>query len=130
MTTEQKNNHALILRTNGEFEIIDWPTNGHLEILYRAIECDHVDAVTISPNLTMWIDDDGLNTGAPINRAATILYALHKEPHQHYVGNVVITGGADHRGDTLALTKDEIAALVEFHLTFTCGAPIPTQRTK
>ncbi|MEU3135280.1 hypothetical protein ABZ691_21070, partial [Streptomyces sp. NPDC006854] len=37
MTTEQKNNHALILRTNGEFEIIDWPTTGargHLETLY------------------------------------------------------------------------------------------------
>ncbi|MEV7275291.1 DUF3846 domain-containing protein [Streptomyces bacillaris] len=124
------NDYALILRTNGEFEIIEWPTDGHLEILYRAIVCDRVDAVRISPKLTMWIDDEGLITEAPINRSATILYALHKEPHQHYVGNVVITGGADHEGETLGLTKDEIAALVEFHLTFACGTPIPYQRTK
>ncbi|WP_445277424.1 DUF3846 domain-containing protein [Streptomyces sp. DSM 41033] len=121
MITEQKNKHALILRTDGEFEIIDWPATGargHLETLYRAIDCHAVDAVDISPTLTMWLNDEGLITGAPVNRSATILYALHNEPTQHYVGNVVITGGTDRNGETLGLTKDEIAALVELHLTF------------
>ncbi|MEU3323892.1 DUF3846 domain-containing protein [Streptomyces sp. NPDC006785] len=126
MTTEQKNTHALILRTNGEFEIIDWPATGargHLETLYCAIDCNAVDAVDISPTLTMWLNDEGLITGAPINRSATILYALHNEPTQHYVGNVVITGGTDRHGETLGLTKDEIASLVEMHLTFTVTVP-------
>lgn len=132
MTTEQKNNHALILRTNGEFEIIDWPATGargHLEILYRAIECDAVDAVDISPTLTMWLNDEGLITGAPVNRSATILYALHNEPTQHYAGNVVITGGTDRYGETLGLSKDEVAALVEMHLTF-IPATVPGQRDR
>ncbi|MET8347344.1 DUF3846 domain-containing protein [Streptomyces microflavus] len=121
--------YALIIRTDGSFEVIDWPTENHLPILYKGIDCTHVDAVDISRRLTMWIDDSGLINGAPINRAATILYAIHKEPHQHYHGNVVITGGVDHEGETLGLTNDEIASLIEFHLTFT-NVDIPSQRTK
>ncbi|MFC9035425.1 DUF3846 domain-containing protein [Streptomyces arboris] len=127
MTTEQKNNHALILRTNGEFEIIDWPKGNHLPILYTGIGCTHVDAVDISPRLSMWIDDSGLINGSPVNRAATILYAIHQEPHQHYHGDVIITGGVDHEGETLGLTNDEIASLIEFHLTFTTVS-VPGQR--
>ncbi|MFD3641563.1 DUF3846 domain-containing protein [Streptomyces sp. NBUL23] len=132
MTTEQKKNHALILRTNGEFEIIDWPETGasvHLEILYRAIECHAVDVVDISPTLSMWLNDEGLLTGSPVNRTATILYALHNEPTQHYVGDVVVTGGTDRHGETLGLTKDEIASLVEMHLTF-LPATIPAMRDR
>ncbi|MFE3519683.1 DUF3846 domain-containing protein [Streptomyces sp. NPDC059166] len=130
MTTAQQNRYALILRTNGEFEILDWPTigaGGHLEILYRAIDCQAVDAVDISPRLTMWLNDEGLMTDAPVNRPATILYAIHNEPHQHYVGNVVITGGTDPRGETLGLTNEDIAGLIEFHLTFLSVA-VPGQR--
>ncbi|MET9097192.1 DUF3846 domain-containing protein [Streptomyces cyaneofuscatus] len=132
MTTTQENRHALILRTNGEFEIIDWPATGarsHLETLYRAIDCHAVDAVEISPTLTMWLNDEGVITGAPINRSATILYALHNEPTQHYVGNVVLTGGIDRHGETLGLTNDEIAALVEMHLTF-IPVTVPGQRDR
>ncbi|MEU3071436.1 DUF3846 domain-containing protein [Streptomyces sp. NPDC006906] len=132
MTTEQKSNHALILRTNGEFEIIDWPATGargHLETLYRAIDCNAVDAVDISSTLTMWLNDEGLITESLVNRSATILYALHNEPTQHYVGNVVITGGTDRHGETLGLTKDSIASLVEFHLTF-IPVTVPGQRNR
>ncbi|MFG3142753.1 DUF3846 domain-containing protein [Streptomyces sp. NPDC048211] len=129
MTTELKKNHALILRTDGEFEIIDWPADGHLAILYRAIDCRNVDAVDISTTLTMWVDDEGLINGAPVNHGATILYALHKEPHQHYHGTTVITGGTGRHGETLGLSKDEIASLVEFHLTF-IPLRIPGQRDR
>ncbi|MFJ1838935.1 DUF3846 domain-containing protein [Streptomyces sp. NPDC088175] len=128
MSDAQKSSYALILRANGEFEIIDWPTSGTLGILYTAIGCTSVEAVTISPRLTMWLDGEGLSNGAPINTHATILYALHQEPHQHYQGTAVITSGPEN-GVTQGLTRDEIAQLVEFFLTFT-GARIPSQRTK
>ncbi|MFI5727079.1 DUF3846 domain-containing protein [Streptomyces cyaneofuscatus] len=132
MTTEQKNNHALILRTNGEFEIIEWPATdarGHLETLYRATESKAVDGIDISPTLTMWLNNPAPNANAPVNRAATILYALHREPHQHYHGTVVITGGADPQGETLGLTKDEVAALVEIHL-MSIPVTVPGQRDR
>ncbi|GAA3015412.1 DUF3846 domain-containing protein [Streptomyces fulvorobeus] len=129
MADAENSRYALIIRIDGSFQVIDWPTEGHLPILYKGIGCTHVDAVDISPRLTMWIDDSGLIDGAPVNRAATILYAIHREPHQHYYGDVVITGGVDRHGETLGLTSEEIINLVEFHLTFT-SAEIPSQRAK
>ncbi|MEU8701679.1 DUF3846 domain-containing protein [Streptomyces sp. NPDC048680] len=128
MTSTQRP-HALILRTDGSFQAIDWPTDGHLNILYTGIGCTAVDAVDVSPTLTMWIDDEGLINGSPVNRPATILYAINKEPHQHYHGNVVITGGTDRHGETLGLTEDQVTSLVEFHLTFATAA-VPAQRTE
>ncbi|MET8502885.1 DUF3846 domain-containing protein [Streptomyces microflavus] len=127
--TDTQHPHALIIRSDGSFEVIDWPTAGTLQTLYTGMGCTNVDALTLSPRLTMWVDGEGLINGKPVNRAATILYAIHREPHQHYHGDVIITGGADHQGDTLGLKDDEIVSLIEFHLTFT-NAEIPSQRTK
>ncbi|MFD8406030.1 DUF3846 domain-containing protein [Streptomyces anulatus] len=121
--------YALILRTDGSFEVIDWPKENHLPILYKGIGCTHVDAVDISPRLSMWIDDSGLINGSPVNRAATILYAIHQEPHQHYHGDVIITGGVDREGETLGLTNNEVASLIDFHLTF-IPFRIPGQRDR
>ncbi|MFJ3973338.1 DUF3846 domain-containing protein [Streptomyces parvus] len=127
MTTEQKNNHALILRTNGEFEIIDWPASGTLETLRTAIGCDYVQAVNISPRLTIWMDEDG--TGKHVNHAATMLHVIHADLIGHHHGTAVITSGPDGEGTTQGLTQDDVTGLAAFFLTFT-GARIPSQRTK
>lgn len=121
--------YALLLRTDGSFELLDWPQKKGLQTLYAAIDCRTVDAVDLSDQLTMWIDDEGVINGSPVNRAATLLYAAHRPPHQHYYGHAVITGGTDRHGNTLGLTQDQATALIEFHLTQT-NASIPTQRTK
>ncbi|MFH8439308.1 DUF3846 domain-containing protein [Streptomyces sp. NPDC018007] len=129
MSDAQQDRFALVLRPDGVFKVIDWPKDGHLPILYREIGCTAVDVVDLSRTLSMWLDDEGLINGSDANCAATILYALHHAPHQTYHGTVVLTGGTDRHGDTLGLTKDKVAELLEFHLTFS-GARIPSQRTK
>ncbi|WP_331720705.1 DUF3846 domain-containing protein [Streptomyces sp. NBC_01174] len=121
-------NHALLLRTDGSFELLDWPKEGQLNALYRAVSCQNIDAVDLSDRLTMWLDDEGLINGSPVNRAATLLYAAHRPPHQRYHGHAVITGGTDRHGNTLGLTQDEIAEIVELHLSHT-AVVIPAQRT-
>ncbi|MEU5490878.1 DUF3846 domain-containing protein, partial [Streptomyces sp. NPDC020196] len=59
-----QHSHALLLRTDGSFELIDWPTDSQLNTLYQAIDCQNIDAVDISDRLTMWLDDEGLINGA------------------------------------------------------------------
>ncbi|WLQ53921.1 DUF3846 domain-containing protein (plasmid) [Streptomyces poriferorum] len=120
---------AIRLEADGRFELIEWPTVGTLQTLYTAIGCRAVDAVDISGDLTMWLDDEGMLTGLPVNVGATALYAAHKTPHQTYHGTAVITGGTDRHGDTLPLTTDQVMAIVEFHCTVG-EATIPAQRTK
>ncbi len=94
---------ALRIQADGRFELIDWPQpgGGTLNTLLTAIGCRAVDAVTISADLTMWLDDEGIVTGLPVNGGATALYAAHQPPHRTYHGTVVITGGTDRHGDTL-----------------------------
>ncbi|MGP3749826.1 DUF3846 domain-containing protein [Streptomyces sp. IBSNAI001] len=105
----------------------NWPKENQLNTLYRAISCQNIDAVDITDQLTMWLDDEGLINGAPLNRAATLLYATHRPPHQHYHGRAVITGGTDRHGNTLGLTEGQLVQLIEFHLG-NSGLKIPAQR--
>ncbi|MEV5162843.1 DUF3846 domain-containing protein [Streptomyces sp. NPDC053728] len=121
--------HALLLRTDASFELLDWPKENQLNTLYRTISCQNIDAVDITDQLTMWLDDEGLINGAPLNRAATLLYAAHRPPHQHYYGHAVITGGTDRHGNTLGLSQDQLVPLIEFHLG-NSGLKIPAQRAK
>ncbi|MGW5804054.1 DUF3846 domain-containing protein [Streptomyces bacillaris] len=121
------NAYAFILRTNGEFEIIDWPTSGTLETLRTAIGCDYVEAVTISPRLTLWMDENG--RGKPVNHASTLLQVIHTEPQGFHYGTTVVTAGPDSEGTTQGLTQDDVTGLAAFFLTI-AGTRIPTQRTK
>ncbi|GAA2345235.1 DUF3846 domain-containing protein [Streptomyces kunmingensis] len=129
MPTHTTTSFALLIRTNGEFRLLDWPANDndHLKILYAACDCDHIDAVRITESLTMWLDDEGLLNGSIANYGATRLYALHRPPHQAYFGHALFTGGTDAQGNTLGLTPDEAAHLVEQYLT---AGRIPAQRTR
>ncbi|ORT54185.1 DUF3846 domain-containing protein [Streptomyces sp. CB03238] len=129
-TTTTTESYALLLRTDGTFELLDWPngTHVHLNTLYKAIGCQNVAAVDITDKLTMWLDDEGLYNGSVVNRPATLLYAAHQPPHQLYYGHAVITGGTDRHGNTLGLTRDQVLELVEHHL-MTLDIPIPAQRT-
>ncbi|MFI7005558.1 DUF3846 domain-containing protein [Streptomyces sp. NPDC050145] len=121
---------ALLVRTDGRFRLLDWPENDnqHLKILYAACDCTHIDAVTVTEALTLWVDDEGMLNGAEFNAPATRLYALHRPPHQPYFGQALFTGGTDPQGNTLGLTADEAAHLLQMLLTLG-GGHIPTQRT-
>ncbi|MDT0432911.1 DUF3846 domain-containing protein [Streptomyces salyersiae] len=122
---------ALLLRTDGSFDLLDWPKKNdncaHLRTLYQAIGCDTVAAVDMAPGLTMWLDDMGICNEAPVNAWATRLYAAYQTPRQMFYGVAVITGGPDRHGDTRGLTREQALSLIEKHLTGV-DARIPGQR--
>ncbi|MFD8962436.1 DUF3846 domain-containing protein [Streptomyces caelestis] len=127
MTDTQR--FALALYADGTFQMIDWPTTRTLQTLYTEIGCQNVTAVDMTDDLTMWLDDEGLITGLPVNVGATALYAAHRPPHQLYHGTAIITGGTDRHGDTLPLTLDQLSTLLTLHLSL-CDAKIPGQRNR
>ncbi|WP_329460760.1 DUF3846 domain-containing protein [Streptomyces sp. NBC_01497] len=78
-------NLALVIRPDATFDVIDWPADGAtLRTLYTALNCDYVDMVDVSPELSMWLDDSGITIGSPVNIPAT-----------------------NHRGDTIGLTREQ-----------------------
>ncbi|MBD3549978.1 DUF3846 domain-containing protein [Streptomyces sp. JV180] len=120
--------YAFVIRANGEFEVTEWPASRTLNFLQTTIDCTYVEAVTITPEFTVWMDEDGRHTGKPVNYAATILHAVNAEPHGFHHGTAVITSGPIN-GETQGLTSLQIAKLAEFFLFF-AGSRIPEQRTK
>ncbi|MGW8769010.1 DUF3846 domain-containing protein [Streptomyces sp. NPDC055815] len=112
--------YALLVLPDGMFKVIDWPANSGetLKTLRTEIECSMVDVVDITPNLSMWIDDEGLYSENPyVNVAASYLFSRYATPHQPYLGNAVFTGGTDKDGDTLGLSEDQTLELVQHLLT-------------
>ncbi|QNP67954.1 DUF3846 domain-containing protein [Streptomyces genisteinicus] len=117
---------ALVLRPDRTATVISWPTTGTLATLHTAITCRNVEAVTLSPDLTMWVDEEGVPNGAEVNPSANLL-ALITGYMQPYFGTAVITGGPDTNGDTKGLTDDNVAALLEL---LGIDTPIPSPRTE
>jgi len=104
---------ALLVTTDAAIVPLEYPANSdeHLTVLRAVMLCDRVDVVALTDQLDMWIDDEGLYR-QPINPAATVLAQLFGFTHQPYHGPVVLTGGADGNGDTIALTPEKLKALI------------------
>lgn len=123
--------YALLVRPDNTFTVLDWPAAGHLPLLHRAIECDRVDVVDITPDLAMWVDDEGMIKADPIpNMTATAaVLAYAGRTSQLYFGNAVFTGGTDDEGNTLGLTQDQVLSLTIPLLTALEAPSVPRQRT-
>lgn len=91
-------------------------SRGILEALYDQIGCITVDVVSLSPEVDMWVDDEGaLKPPLRVNQLASYIATRHGLPFQLYVGTVVFSGGSDTEGNTMPLGKparDQLMSLI------------------
>lgn len=85
-------------------------SSAQLRCMYELIGCRAVDCVRLTNRVDMWVDDEGLINGSPLNVAACLLGSRFGRT-QPYVGTVLLTGSADHNGDTLSISDDFIAQI-------------------
>lgn len=104
--------HALVIRPDGTMNDIVLAANRVLDDLYAAIDCRSVDLVRLSQTRDMWLDDEGMYAGE-VNHAATRLARAHGFVWQPYFGTVVITGGADADGNSVALRPNDAQQIRE-----------------
>lgn len=99
---------AVVLTPDGILREVQLPADSSAQLaeLYRLIGCSAVDVVRLTSRLDMWLDDEGLLVGKPVNRKATLLAQHFGYRHQPYVGTVVLTGSGDATGDTTSLSAD------------------------
>lgn len=78
-----------------------------LEHLYQLIGCSSVDVVRLTPQIDMWIDDEGLLKPHPpsINQLSSYIATRLGFPFQLCAGTAVFSGGVDQAGYTLPLGK-------------------------
>lgn len=92
---------ALIVTTDAKIVKLSLDNNTELDQLQKAVD-GYIEAVTLSPNLTMWVNEEGLfRNDLSVNPVA---YAFYSQP---IIGDIVFTGGTDSKGDTIGLSEAE-----------------------
>ncbi len=103
---------AITITPQGQINTQEWQLDEAGTLPHLAAVGGYVDVVSLSPTLDMWVNDEGLLVGLPLNRVATTeLAAEHGHVHQVYVGPVVLTGGADAEDATRPLDAAAAAVL-------------------
>jgi len=73
-----------------------------------------VQAVDFTPQLTIWVNEEGKLHGLPINPMATFLWEKYFGLTDYICGNVIFTGGTDDEGYTLGLNEETAEQLRKF----------------
>ncbi|MFZ2175684.1 MAG: DUF3846 domain-containing protein [Rhodococcus sp. (in: high G+C Gram-positive bacteria)] len=102
---------ALRVGTNGAVEEIDLGTEATSRIR-EVIDCQMLEVVRLTPDLDMWVDEEGLYAAQPeVNRTATAIAWAHGFVWQRYLGVAVFTSHDQH-GAVTALTDLQMSALM------------------
>ncbi len=101
---------AIIIHANDQLaEFVEFD-NSQIKPMQDAVggNLETLTARTPQGDVTFWANEEGKLQHLPINGAATnVWWILAPEFAQRdfLVGDVIITGGADHNGDTLSVPK-------------------------
>ncbi|MFC8876118.1 hypothetical protein [Streptomyces ardesiacus] len=123
---------ALVIHSTRSFEVIEFA--GHsstsLSTLYNKINSPNITVSDLSPELSVWLDEDGYgdhNAPATAIRTATAPSDQGEEQGPDHYGTAVFTG-IDTQNDTTGLTLETCHALLK--LAGIDVPPIPGARTQ
>jgi hypothetical protein len=104
---------ALVIRTDGSFEVVEFTDSTALPVLQQGVG-GWVQAIDLSTDLTLWLNEEGKLADLPHNPFAQALWDERFGAYTDYiVGDIVLTGGTGDEGETLGLAKEQVASLVE-----------------
>lgn len=105
---------ALIVRTDGSREIVEFEVGNSYETLKTAvngwIECVHLPSFGVD----MWVNEEGKLIRLPLNYHGSALWAKEYGATDLMVGDIILTGGADDEGETLGLTDTQLNNLMNY----------------
>lgn len=111
---------AVAVDSQGRIELIPMGPHVELETLQDAVG-GYVEAEELAGDLTMWVDEEAAWKGQQLNKVTTNVADQFGVNHQSYVGPAVFTGGADAAGNTLALNREQVAAVREIAQYYAIG---------
>lgn len=86
---------------------IELPTgSAQLDALQKEVG-GYIEAVHLTPDFTLWINEDGKGLELPYNPRATFLATDVLRPGDYIAGDAVLTGGYDDEGYTLGLPEGD-----------------------
>lgn len=103
---------ALRINTDFTTEVLDLSSNEYAQL--RDAVGGLIQPVDLKPDLTLWCNEEGkLINGMEVNVIGTHLYEKSYSMTDVIMGNIVLTGGTDGEGETLALPFPWLAQIEE-----------------
>ena len=103
---------AVIIRTNGLKEVVEFTNESCYETIKEAVE-GWVQCVPLG-ELDLWVNEEGKLESLPFNVTATGLWEDIYNKTDIIVGNAVFTSGTDDEGNTLGLSDEQVKYLLEY----------------
>jgi hypothetical protein len=100
---------AAIMSADGVVQVVPFVDN-QLKTLQTAVG-GYVEAINLTPDLIMWVNEEGKMNKLPFNQAATSIFMKHRGGADFIVGQVIFTGGNDSNGDTNGIDEVQIQQL-------------------
>ncbi|MFJ8896586.1 DUF3846 domain-containing protein [Leifsonia sp. NPDC102414] len=88
------------------------------------IDCERFECVSLPESIDVWVDEEFLYNGAPVNDELTRIVGRH-QPSTPIRGNGLILGVDPATGNTVSLTLDQQASVIAWWRTFTTGGNNP-----
>jgi Domain of unknown function (DUF3846) len=106
---------AVIIKTDGTKEVVEFEIGKSYDLLSKSVE-GWIECVSlVSRNADMWVNEEGKLNGLPENHQATALWVEEYGMTDIIVGNIIITGGVDHEGETLGLSDEQVSEFMEYN---------------
>jgi hypothetical protein len=100
---------ALIVKSDSTAEVVELGQDS-LTVMQTAVR-GLIEAVDLSDDVTMWVNEEGLYLESIINPLATLLFSELGADHP-IKGDVIFTGGTDQDGETMGLGQKALDHLV------------------
>jgi hypothetical protein len=108
---------ALIIRTDGNKELVDFEEGTFLNIAQKAVG-GWIQVVPLpTKDIDLYLNEEGKLNGLDQNPIATALWSEDYGLTDYIVGDVIITGGYNENGETVGLADTQISALMDYTRT-------------
>jgi hypothetical protein len=100
---------GVIVNVSGSAEKVEFTDETAYAVISKAVG-GYIEAVRVTPTLTMWVNESGLLENLPINEIGCFAYlTAFGTLRSPIVGDVIFTGTEDEEGNTLGIDAEGLA---------------------
>ena len=108
-----KKQKAVIISTEGQKSVVEFEFGKSYQLLSDAVG-GMIECVGLK-NADLWCNENGISEGLDLNMIASAIYSDAFGAGNPILGNVIITGSVDAKGETLGLTDEQVAYWLEYN---------------
>jgi hypothetical protein len=112
---EAKMEQAVIIKTDGTKDIVEFEVGKSFDVIKNAVGGYFQVIGLPKSGVDLWVNEEGKLDNLPQNPIGTSIWVDEYGYTDVIVGNIIITGGADHEGETLGLSLEQVAKFMNYN---------------